>query len=242
MNEARLLNAIGFPKVTQVMKTLPYNQMENKLTVAQKKIISELVVSRGIRILATIQTNNTNIEAFETETERYDSIVFFSVHVKELKKIAQIYKVFMSVIPKPLVMLFYDSRQTKWLFSTHEKKKDGFLLIKVLYEINAIVTLDLVEKRLRFERFDKTTLKSFYESWIEQLLQIELKERYDVSKSISLKNNILEVLVAMDKQIDDYVKQAKKETQLNKRITLQQQANKIKLEKQVLIKKEQLND
>ncbi|TKI67924.1 DUF4391 family protein [Lysinibacillus mangiferihumi] len=241
MNESKLLKAISFPKATQILKTLPYNQMENKLTTAQKKIISEHVVSRGIRILATIQTNNTNIDVFESETERYDSIVFLAVNVKELKKSAQIYKVFMSIMPNPLVILFFDETRTKWVFATHEKKKDGLLASKTLYEVQEIVTLQQVEEQLNFENLSKMNLKTFYESWLERLLQIELQARYNIYTPFSLQNNLLEKLVLMDAQIGEYVKQAKKETQLNKRIELQQAANKVKLTKQALIEKEQCN-
>lgn len=241
MNEAQLLKAIGFPKATQILKTLPYNQMENKLTAAQKKIISEHVVARGIRILAMIQTNNTNIEVFESETERYDSIVFLAVNVKELKKSAQIYKVFMSIMPNPLVILFFDETRTKWVFTTHEKKKDGLLASKNLYEVQETVTLQQVEEQLNFEKLNKTNLKTFYESWLERLLQIELQSRYNIYSPVSLQKNLLEKLVVMDTQIEDYVKQAKKETQLNKRIELQQAANKVKLAKKALIEKEQGN-
>lgn len=241
MNEGQLLKAISFPKATQILKTLPYNQMENKLTTAQKKIISEHVVSRGIRILATIQTNNTNIKVFESETERYDSIVFLAVNVKELKKSAQIYKVFMSIMPNPLVILFFDETRTKWVFTTHEKKKDGLLASKNLYEVQETVTLQQVEEQLNFEKLNKTNLKTFYESWLERLLQIELQSRYNIYSPVSLQKNLLEKLVVMDTQIEDYVKQAKKETQLNKRIELQQAANKVKLAKKALIEKEQGN-
>ncbi|WP_339259836.1 DUF4391 domain-containing protein [Lysinibacillus sp. FSL K6-3209] len=241
MNESQLLKAISFPKATQILKTLPYNQMENKLTTAQKKIISEQIVSRGIRILATIQTNNTNIKVFESETERYDSIVFLAVNVKELKKLAQIFKVFMSILPNPLVILFFDETRTKWVFATHEKKKDGLLASKTLYEVQEIVTLQQVEEQLNFENLNKTNLKTFYESWLERLLQIELHSRYNIYSPVSLQNNLLEKLVVMEAQIDDYVKQAKKETQLNKRIELQQAANKVKLAKKALIEKEQGN-
>ncbi|UNT56478.1 DUF4391 domain-containing protein [Lysinibacillus capsici] len=241
MNESQLLKAIRFPKAAQILKTLPYNQMENKLTTAQKKIISEYVVSRGIRILATIQTSNTNIDVFESETERYDSIVFLAVNLKELKKSAQIYKVFMTIMPNPLVILFFDETRTKWVFATHVKKKDGLLASKTLYEVQEIVTLQLVEEQLNFENLNKTNLKAFYESWLERLLQIELQSRYNIYSPVSLQNNLLEKLVIMEAQIDDYVKQAKKENQLNKRIELQQAANKVKLAKQALIEKEQSN-
>lgn len=239
MNEAHLLKVIGFPKATQILKTLPYNQMESKLTAAQKKIISEHVVARGIRILATIQTNNTNIETFESETERFDSIVFLTINITDLKKSGQIYKVFMNIMPNPLVILFFDGTRTKWLFATHEKKKDGFLASKALYEVQEVVTLEKVEGQLHFDHFNKTNLKTFYESWLEQLLQIELQARYNIYTPVSLQNNLLEKLIVMDTQIGDYVKQAKKETQLNKRVELQQAANRIKIAKQALIEREQ---
>lgn len=241
MNEPQLLKAIGLPKSTHVLKTLPYNQLETRLTVAQKKVISEQVVARGMRILGTIQTNNTNIEVFESETERFDSIVFLAIHVKNVKKSAQIYKVLMSVMPNPLVILFYDETNTRWLFSTHEKKKDSLLASKQMYEIQEAVTIEQVEKQLSFDDLNKSNLKTLYETWIERLLQIELQVRYSIYAPVSLQNNVLEKLVVMDKQIDDYVKQAKKETQLNKRVELQQAANKIKIKKQALIEKEQNN-
>ncbi|WP_139993852.1 DUF4391 domain-containing protein [Kurthia sp. Dielmo] len=241
MNEVQLLKAIGFPKATQILKTLPYNQMENKLREAQKKIISEHVVARGIRILAVIQTNNTNIESFESETERFDSIVFLAIHVKDLKKSSQIYKVFMSVMLNPLVILFFNEEQTSWIFSTHAKKKDGYLISESLYEVQDKVSLQMVEEQLRFDSLQKTNLKDFYESWLERLLQIELQARYNIYKPVSLQDNLLEKIVGMDAQIDDYVKQAKKEAQLNKRVELQQAANKVKQAKQALIEKEQNN-
>lgn len=242
MNEAQLLKAIGFPKATQIMKTLPYNQMENKLTSAQKKIISEHVISRGIRILATIQTSNTNIEVFENETERFDSIVFLAVNIKNLRNSAQIYKVFMSIIPNPLVIIFFDETRTRWVFATHEKKKDGYLVCKTLYEVQESITLKLVGEQLEFDRINKTNLKMFYESWLEQLLQMELQLKYNIYSPVSLQNNVLEKLILMDEQINYYVKQAKKESQLNKRIELQQAANKVKLEKQSVIEEAQMND
>ncbi|MGE7661336.1 DUF4391 domain-containing protein [Peribacillus sp. NPDC097197] len=238
MNEAQLLKVIDLPKPTHVLKTLPYNQLETRLTAAQKKVISEQVVARGMRILASIQTNNTNIEAFESETERFDAIVFLAIHLKNIKKAAQIYKIFMNVMPNPLVILFYDVH-TRWLFSIHEKKNDGYLAIKQLYEIQEAVTLEQVEQHLNFDELNKTNLKTFYESWLERMLQIELQVRYSVYAPVTLQNNVLEKLVVMDEQIDDYVKQAKKETQLNKRVELQQAANKVKEQKAKLITKMQ---
>ena len=67
----------------------------------------------------------------------------------------------MSIIPNPLVILFFDETRTKWVFATHEKKKDGLLASKTLYEVQEIVTLQQVEEQLNFENLNKTNLKRF---------------------------------------------------------------------------------
>lgn len=237
MNETQLLKTTGFPKAVQVLKTLPYNQMEGHLTAAQKKVIADYIEVRGIRVLASIQTNNTNIPIFESITERYDSIVFLAVNLKDIKKAVQVYKIFMSIMPNPLVILFWEAANTRWVFSTHEKKKDGFLRGKTIYEIQDSVSIEVVKEHLQFENLNKTTLKSFYESWIECLLELELLTRYKIKGKVTLTDNLLEKLIAFDAQIDSYVKRAKGESQLNKRIELQQAANKTKKAKELLIKK-----
>lgn len=238
MNEEEFLKAINFPKETHFLKTFPYNKIEGRLTAVQKKVISENVVSRGIRILAVIQENNTNIRKFEDEQERYDSTQFFYIKVKQLKKAVDVYKVFANIIPNPLVILFSDEKNTEWIFATHEKKKDLTLSLKDLYEITEDVTIDRVEKQLSFDQLTKTDLKSFYHSWIEKMLEIELQSKYGVTKPVFLENNILQQLKVMDEKIEYLVGQAKREKQMNKRIALQVEANKLKADKQALIEKE----
>lgn len=228
MNEEQFLKAIQFPKETHFLRTFPYNKMEGRLTATQKKIISEHVVSRGIRILAVIQENNTNIQKFEDENVRYDSIQFFFIKVKQLKKAVDVYKVFASIMPSPLVILFSDENKTKWVFATHEKKKDLTLAIQDVYEISEDVTIDQVEQQLRFDQLTKTDLKAFYQSWIEKMLEMELQEKYGVNREISIENNLLQQLKVMDEQIEYLVGQAKREKQMNKRIALQLEANQLK--------------
>lgn len=75
MNEEQLLRSIQLPKSTHVLRTFPYNKLEPKLSGA-RKIVSENVVSRGIRLLSIISPNNANIQIFEDETERFEEIHF----------------------------------------------------------------------------------------------------------------------------------------------------------------------
>ena len=70
------------------------------------------------------------------------------------------------------------------------------------------------------------------------MLQTELKYKYGIDCHITLENNILQRLKALDGQIEQLVLQAKREKQMNKRIALQVKANKLKSDKQAIIDKE----
>ena len=78
----------------------------------------------------------------------------------------------------------------------------------------------------------------FYTSLIQSLVNVELKERYHTESDDVLKDNRLERIKEIEKEIDSLVTKAKKESQLNKRIELQLQANRLKKTKEQLIKGE----
>ncbi|GAE28602.1 hypothetical protein JCM9140_4852 [Halalkalibacter wakoensis JCM 9140] len=240
MNEERLLKLIQLPKSTHVLRTFPYNKIEPQLNTAQKKIISEHVVSRGIRLLAIISSNNTNIPKFEDETVRFEEIHFYSIQLQNLKKSIDVYKVVAQIIPYPLVILFIDGEQMRWVMATHRKQKQTHLLsIDQTFEFDETISLDLSENNLKFTMMDNLNIKAVYHSWIEQLLQIELNFKYGIYRNIKLENNLLQQLKDLDRQIEQLVSQAKREKQMNKRISLQVEANKLKSVKQALIEKEQ---
>jgi Domain of unknown function (DUF4391) len=239
MNEIQILKSLQLPSATHVLRTFPYNKIEPRLTTAQKRIISENVVSRGIRILAVISPNNTNIPKYEDEIVRFEEIHFYWIQLSNIKKAVAVYKVFAQIMPYPLVILFTDMEKSYWVLSTHQKQKQTHLLtVDQIYELDETIPIDNVLENLKFTEMENLDLKTIYYSWIKQLLQIELKYRYGIHREISLENNILQKLKDLDRQINQLVKQAKQEKQINKRIALQLEANKLKAAKQALIEKE----
>ncbi|BCC16464.1 hypothetical protein BCM0075_1234 [Bacillus cereus] len=108
-----------------------------------------------------------------------------------------------------------------------------------IVEIDETISIEQVEEQLSFPKMDNANLKTVYHSWLEQLLQIELKNKYNINRPIKLENNILQQLKDLDRQIEQLVGQAKREKQMNKRIALQFKANKLKSAKQAIIEKEQ---
>jgi hypothetical protein len=240
MNEDLLLKSIQLPKSTHVLRTFPYNKIEPQLNTAQKKIVSENVLPRGIRILAIISPSNTNIPKYEDDTVRFEEIHFYWIQVQNLKKAVEVYKVFAQIMPYPLVILFTDGNQTRWVFATHTKQKLTHLIsMGQIFEFDETIPFAQVEKYLSFPKMDNLNIRAVYYSWIEQLLQIELKFKYGIDCTITLENNILQQLKDLDHQIDQIVGQAKREKQMNKRIVLQVEANKLKSVKQAIIEKEQ---
>lgn len=235
MDEAALLKAIDFPKSTHVLRTFPFNKIEPRLNPKQKALLSEQIISRSIKIVAVIQTDNTNIESFEDEKERYTSIQFFSMQIKQLSKAKEIYKVFAALMPYPLVILFSDNVHTRWIFAMHEKKKDGFYKVKDIYEISECVSIEDVQEKLTFTALSHHNLKRFYQTWLEQLLSYDLSNTYNVERSVTLENNTLAQLKVLEKEIKYHVDLAKKESQLNKKIEYQLAANELKQKKQVLL-------
>lgn len=239
MNEEQLLKSMQLPKSTYVLRTFPYNKIEPQLNEAQKKIISEHVIPRGIRLLAIISPNNTNIPKYEDENERFEEIHFYWIQVQNIKKAVAVYKVFAQIMPYPLVILFTDDKHSCWVLATHTKQKQTHLLnVEQIYNSDEIIPLEKIMGDLRFTKMDNLNLKTIYHSWIKQLLQIELKYRYGIQRDITLENNILQQLKDLDKQIEQLVNQAKRERQMNKRIALQLEANKLKNAKQAIIEKE----
>lgn len=239
MNEEQLLKSMQLPKSTYVLRTFPYNKMEAQLNAAQKKIISEHVIPRGIRLLAIISPNNTNIPKYDDENERFEEIHFYWIQVQNIKKAVAVYKVFAQIMPYPLVILFTDDKHSCWVLATHTKQKQTHLLnVEQIYNSDEIIPLEEIMGDLRFTEMENLNIKTIYHSWIKQLLQIELKYRYGIHRDITLENNILQQLKDIDKQIEQLVNQAKREKQINKRIALQLEANKLKNAKQAIIEKE----
>jgi hypothetical protein len=240
MNEDQLLKSIQFPKSTHLLRTFPYNKIEPQLTTAQKKIVTENVLPRGIRLLSIISPNNTNIPKYEDDTVRFEEIHFYWIQLQNLKKSVEVYKVFAQIMPYPLVILFTDGQQMRWVMASHTKQKQKHLLfLNQIYEFDETIPFEQIEKYLSFPKMDNINIKAVYNSWIEQLLQIELKCKYGIDCTITLDNNILQKLKELDRQIDQLVGQAKRERQMNKRIALQVEASKLKSAKQAIIVKEQ---
>lgn len=239
MNEEQLLSSIKLPKSTYVLRTFPYNKIEPHLNAAQKKMMAENVIARGIRLLAVISPNNTNIPKYEDEKVWFEEIHFYWIQIKNLKKSLAIYKIFAKIMPYPLVILFTDGKLSRWVLTAHTKQKQThFLSIEQIYEFDESITFEEIVNGLDFQKMENLNLRTVYESWIKQLLQVELKYKYGIVQDVSLDHNLLQQLKDLDRRIAQLVNEARRERQMNKRIALQLEAEKLKSAKRALMEKE----
>lgn len=241
MDEKKLLNELGFPVETRMLRTFPYNKLEPLLTAKQKKLFSDEIVSRGIRILASFNSVNTNIPKYEDETVRYEEIHFFSIEIKTHKFNSQIYKILQKLMPYPMFILFHGDEEKEVIMADTIKLENGSLSVKNLYTSNHELSFNKYLSAMNFLNQETIHLYGFYTSLIQSLVNVELKERYQAKSENVLQDNRLEKIKEIEKEINRIINNAKKESQLNKRIELQLKANKLKTDKNKLIKGELKN-
>ncbi|QNR07140.1 DUF4391 domain-containing protein [Macrococcoides canis] len=238
MKEEEILTTLNLPKEAWTLRTFPFNQLEKQLTLPQRKLFQEKIVSRGIRILATISERNTNILKYDSETEKYEEIILFQIKVNQFSKVKDIYKTLASVMPYPLIIIFNSDDRYKIIMSEHEKTDNGYLRATNMLETTETKNLDAYLCAAELINLDKTTLKTLYLDMMAKFVAAESKEKYDASIEGN-KIELLELVMKLDKEIQQLVNKAKKEPQLNRRIEYQLKANKLKEERAKYLTKEE---
>ncbi|TDM33011.1 DUF4391 domain-containing protein [Macrococcoides canis] len=238
MKEEEILTTLNLPKESWTLRTFPFNQLETQLTLPQRKLFQEKLVSRGIRILATISERNTNILKYESETEKYEEIIFFQIKVNQFSKVKDIYKTLASVMPYPLIIIFNSEDSYKIIMSEHVKTDNGYLKVTNMLETTETKKLNAYLCAAELINLDKTSLKTLYLDMMAKFVAAESKEKYDASIE---GNNVelLELVAKLDKEIQQLVNKAKKEPQMNRRIEYQLKANKLKEERAKYLTKEE---
>ncbi|MGK0575997.1 DUF4391 domain-containing protein [Macrococcus capreoli] len=231
MKEEDILKILKLPKETWTLRTFPFNQLEKQLSLPQRKLFQENIESRGIRILATISERNTNINKFEDDIEKYEEIIIFNIKVNRFNKVKELYKILSSKIPYPLFVIFSLNDKYKIVMSEHEKSDNGYLNVKAILETAEIEDLESYLQEIEFTQLNTSNLKMLYKDILTKLIKVESIKKYNTS--IEETNiEILERLKQLDKEIEQLIKKAKKEPQLNRRVEYQLKINKLKQEKE----------
>lgn len=241
MGEKEILQALELPKETHILRTFPFNRLAPRFETKDRKFFQALVVPHGVRLLATINTNTTNIPAYEDEQTVYQGIHYFQIKMKDVKSAKRIYRMIAEAMPYPLLIRFVTNKEVLWIGAIHEKiKKTGLLKVQDVYSSNSEIDEKLYLTNWAFSYADTYNLKAFYENLLNQMVQIELRENYQAVTKKAFANNIVQLntIKTLEKEITFCISKAKKENQMNKRIEWQMKANQLKEKKQKYIKGE----
>lgn len=237
MDETALLNALSIPKEAWFLRNLPFNQLAQRLTLKQRKVCEEAIESYGIRILATINPRNTKISSYEDENEKYEEIHLYAIKLKEWQKQKELYRIFAQIIPYPLVIIFHQGEKMEWVLAKHHRHTNEIsLVVDKIYQSNQDIPQHQYKEKFNFNNINKTNLRTLYHSLIEGMVDLELKESYQIESPEVASEKYLARLQEIDVQIAKVQKQAQKETQMNQRLPLHMKIHELKQEKEQLIK------
>lgn len=237
MDETALLNELSIPKDAWFLRNLPFNQLAQRLTQKQRKLCEEGIESYGIRILATVNPRNTKIPSYEDENEKYEEIHLYAIKLKEWQKQKELYRIFAQIIPYPLVIIFHQGEKMEWVLAKHHRHTNGIsLVVDKIYQSHQDIPKHQYVEKFNFNNINKTNLRTLYHSLIEGVVDLELKESYQIESPEVASEKYLARLQEIDVQIAKVQKQAQKETQLNQRLPLHMKIHELKQEKEQLIK------
>ena len=222
------------------------------LTSTEKKVLNSHVTK--MEWLASIKPSNSNISKHEDNQYLFEEVQLMTCSISEdLQKVVKtVVGLFQKYIPYQIVLII--ENETQWVMSTCDKKINQN--DKSKRTIENYFTTSSIEKStenkmnhvfvetLSFSQLNKTNLKSVYESFTDSIIQLKSatltgsfsKERKKRSKQD------LEYLMKVESiqiELNSLKSQLKKETQINKRVSLnmeiQQKKQDIENLKQTLI-------
>lgn len=228
MEEKELLTALALPKSTHRLRTFPFTKLATHYNSEQRKVFKQAVESRGIRLLATINTAATNIPSYQDDRTVYEEIHLFEIHLRNIKFAKRIYRLLAEAMPYALIIRFVSPLQTVWIAANHEKvEKTNLLRMVKLHLTEPKIDELLYIEQWAFHHADKYNLKTFYEHFIQQMIEVELHALYGATIDTEQSNEQLEQLKIIEKEIEKCLHNARKESQMKQRIEWQMKAMKL---------------
>lgn len=221
----------NLPKACKVDKNIP-KEIIYRNAEADEKFKRIFIENVGkIRYEYALNYENSNIEKYVRDEERYDEIHFIRVILKEKGKENIVSKLLHQLIPKATVFIM--ECDSEILISTAIKRVGNNRV-----EIVQIYNTDWLDKENeRLKEFDYKNLssgnmKSFYESIVEKVRIINLgKDCEDIEKED------IEILETLNREIEELKMLRKKETQVNRVVKIQNELLKKIKERNYIIKK-----
>ncbi len=170
-----------------------------------------------IRLEYLITSQNSNIEGYIHEKERYDEIHFYSIELRKRGAEERIAKLLHGVVPKASVVEVRD--KNGWLLSTCRKSVTTAIKVEGIEKISWIEEGSRLPDTLDSKGFNSMNLKTFYGSIEDRIRAYKASQvtgEYsleDVDKNVEKADRIL----AVQNEIDSLKKELNKEKHTFKR-------------------------
>lgn len=233
-------------KVKYVGQKIPKKMFyqQGNLSRDDEKIFVEFIDK--IEMSYVLDSSNINIDVFINEEYNYPAIGYMKISLKKDDKVDKISKIIQNNIPNPLVIVF--EYEDKVCISTSLKRVNKSDNSKVVVEdINTTPWIDLDNIDENSDRFinsiklsslDYSNFYNFYKMIDDKIYtfkNLEVVGEYkEDSQSIEETKEIIEKINAYEEDLKKIVVKIKKETQFNKKMKLNVEANNIKKEIEIL--------
>ncbi|WP_261806792.1 DUF4391 domain-containing protein [Lapidilactobacillus luobeiensis] len=220
----------GFPSATIINRNFPKTQLFAHMKNAKdKQFLTDVVQS--IYMLANLKTSNTHIPTYESDQELYTEIWFYYVRTKETGKANAIYKLLASLIPYPIVLIVDNLDSFVIITGRFERQADDYLKLITVYS-----SPEYPNEQAKFEiertalmSMPKQSLKTVYDGLRDEMTTRLAQNQYgkELGKVTSEKKDLLD---SLSSQIDRLKAQIGKEKQINRRVEMQVELQKVKNE------------
>lgn len=226
----------------KITKKMFYTQVD--LSKDDERIFIDFIDK--IEMSYVLDSKNINIDIFVNEEYNYSAIGYMIINLKKEDKIDKIANIIQNSIPNPLVIIF--EYQNKFCVSTSLKRVNKNDSSKVVVEeINSTPFIDLNNLNENYEKFinsinisnlDYSNFFNFYKGIDDKIFAFKNLKVIGIyeedNQNIKKTKEIIEKINIYNEELKKLVSQIKKETQFNKKMKLNVEANKIKSEIETL--------
>jgi hypothetical protein len=233
----------NFPSRTLLKKRLTkvFFSKNFELSSIEKKTLQNEVVK--MEWVSSLKPSNTNIPKFETENHVVEEVQFMTCTVSNLDKHGKVVvDLFQKYIPYQIVLVLED--EGYWMLNLTNKRINlndrSKRTIEKSFSTNPInkTKSDTVKKfikTLSFDRVNRSTLNSVYQSYINSVIQFKSAVITGVFNEKNLENNqrdieSIERKENLEMEIITLKNQLKRETQLNSQVSINMEIQKRKQE------------
>lgn len=211
------MELFNLPSSCKVDKNIPKEIIYKNADADEKfkRIFIENV--EKIRYEYALNNENSNIEKYVKDDEKYEEINFLKVILKKKSKENIISKLLHQLIPKGTIIIL--EYQNELIISAAKKRiTNNKVIVDEIFSSNWLDKYDNILQELDYKKLNSTNMKTLYESIIEKIRIITLSENGQIIESKDI-----EILEELNKEIEELKALRKKETQINRITQIQSQ-------------------